>query len=488
MRKLLPSSILLFSAALVAQTPTVVQNFHFPQSLAYQSGTGWSPGVYPPNCGANSYCFQAPEPIAATGNHTLWYFFSGNTTAGTLTNTDNGDTCTRKVNYLDPNSNRNELWECSDTVGARNFKWVAGGTNGYIGGQMVEMYNATYDVGGCLGSSSASTSIKAASATPTVSGDYVWQAGEYNAISTPPNTSAFTASTQTNYAAALLPGSLNDAVPVEGGIYSSTAALQPTMTGASLSWSSCAAFMKPTASGGAGSLTPRVVSQVDEEINHASPQTFQLPVPANSLTIVSAVNAGITMTAITGTATFTQVGAGCSQSGVINQMFYYYSTTAQTLSESIAYTGSNVGSGTVIQVFTGANSSTPYDNSACQTGSQASLATTLSTCSSCFTPGHATDFVVGNLSVNYCTNTDVTTTPAGGKFDAAYYTGNNIDGPQSVNQNNGWFHYTPGSAAAESVTFNTSCNQAAGGWNAMLAAFQSAGGGAVVRHRAWVNQ
>lgn len=468
---------LIWSIALVAQTPTVVQDRHFPQSLGYGSATGWS--TYPSNCGANSYCFQLPEPVAATGNLVVFGVFSGNTSHGTLTNTDNGDTCTDRVNYLDPNSNESELWTCASTAGSRNYKYVPSGTGGYIGGQITEFYNAAYDTGGCLGTGTASTSIKAASETPTVTGDYVWQFGEYNALSAPPSTTAFTASSQSNYAASLLHGSLNDAIPVEGGIYSSTAALQPTMTGASLSWTSCGLFLKGTASGGAGTQSPRIIAQIDEQINHASPQTMQIPVAANTLTVIGEVGL-IDITGITGTVTFSQAGSSCIQSGVYNQVFYYYSTTAQVLSESVAYTGSNAGSGVIIQEFTGANATTPYDNYACQTGSQSSQATTLAACSSCFTPGHASDFVVGNLSINFCTNTAVTTTPSGGRFDPAYYTGNDINGPQSVDQNNGWFHLYPGSAATESVTWNTSCNQAAGGWNEIMVAFQSASSGSSV--------
>jgi hypothetical protein len=92
-----------------------------------------------------------------------------------------------------------------------------------------------------------------------------------------------------------------------------------------------------------------------------------------------------------------------------------------------------------------------------QKGEELSIVPTLTTCSSCYTPSTSTGIVFGNYSQDECTATALMS-PSGGFLDSATYTGNSLNGAQSVDQNNGWFHFFYTSApGALTATWTESC-------------------------------
>ena len=82
--------------------------------------------------------------------------------------------------------------------------------------------------------------------------------------------------------------------------------------------------------------------------------------------------------------------------------------------------------------------------------------------------------MVANFGQSWCTATGVSS-PSGGLFDAAIDTGDGINGPESVDENNGWMHfYSPGTSAI-AVTWSEACSQAQGSWAGRVAAFMPGG-------------
>jgi hypothetical protein len=128
----------------------------------------------------------------------------------------------------------------------------------------------------------------------------------------------------------------------------------------------------------------------------------------------------------------------------------------------------------MIYDFTGAATS-PFDvDSGGQSGDASNIVKTLTTCSNCLTPTVANDVILGNFGQEWCTATAIDT-PSGALFDAATDNGNSINGPQLVDQNNGWFHYYDPGLSELSATWAESCGDTAEShWSGRLAAFKKA--------------
>jgi hypothetical protein len=115
----------------------------------------------------------------------------------------------------------------------------------------------------------------------------------------------------------------------------------------------------------------------------------------------------------------------------------------------------------------------PFDrDSSGQTGNQTNQVTAFTTCSGCLTPSSPNELIIANQGQNWCTST-ASTAPAGSLFDAATDTGNSVDGPQNVDQNNGWLHYYDPNTNPITVTWTNSCDTAEATWVGRVAAFKS---------------
>jgi hypothetical protein len=123
-------------------------------------------------------------------------------------------------------------------------------------------------------------------------------------------------------------------------------------------------------------------------------------------------------------------------------------------------------------------SSAPFDtDSGGETGNQTSTVTTFTTCNGCVTPtgnGGSGEVVVGNAGWNWCTGTGISS-PNGALFDVATDTGNSVNGPESVDQNNGWFHTYLTTSSAISVTWKMVCGTTPeSAWAGRVAVFKAA--------------
>ena len=76
---------------------------------------------------------------------------------------------------------------------------------------------------------------------------------------------------------------------------------------------------------------------------------------------------------------------------------------------------------------------------------------------------------------NFCTGVGASA-PNGSLFDSATDTGNGVDGPESVDQNNGWLHYYDPNANPLTVTWAMTCGTSAEFvWAGRVATFKSGG-------------
>jgi hypothetical protein len=176
-------------------------------------------------------------------------------------------------------------------------------------------------------------------------------------------------------------------------------------------------------------------------------------------------------------------GAATTASSQI--VFAGNATTAATETISISRFVNGLGGLTqdtaVIYDVTGAATS-PFDNdSGGQTSSQGSIVASLTTCSSCFSPGTVNDLVIVNANWNFGTGSTATA-PSGCFFDSAVTNFNDVNGPEPVDQNGGWCHYYTSSTSAISVTWtlpNDGVNPP-GSWAGRVAAFKPAAGPVLV--------
>ena len=491
MRKAVLFVLLLAAVGAAAQTPTLIQDVNCPNSGDYGSGTG------------NTYTCALPEPVSATGNIVLIGIFSGNTSNSTVAD-DKSDTITNATAATDSDSNRIEVWYTYATAGTRTFTITPASTGGYVSVHLSEYFNVgALDTKNCHTATSSSTSITAGSITPTASGDLLWQIAENDTVA---SVASFTASTQSNWAASLNKVSIHDGFGAQAGIYSSTAAINPTLTaGTSKTYDSCVMALKPATAGGAPSARFRIVGLLHEQMvsGQSSPQAIQFPTSGNHMIAISFEGGNIAMCLASGNPSGCTSGISSSPSNAwastgtasdatasVPQIFYVCSAnTSNAMTISIPFEGPGPPYSTylVYEIAGAAPTSCLDTDSGVVSGNQTSIVSSLTTCSACVTTSSASgELILGNFGQNDCTATAVTA-PSGGLFDAAVYTGNNYNGPQNVDQNNGWFHaYSTSGSMAITSTYSESCSgEAEDEWYGRVAAFRPA---ASTRRRAWVTQ
>ncbi|HXM64209.1 MAG TPA: hypothetical protein VN950_25330, partial [Terriglobales bacterium] len=185
----------------------------------------------------------------------------------------------------------------------------------------------------------------------------------------------------------------------------------------------------------------------------------------------------------TPTNTWSSTGTAAGGEGVTALSQIYYAANAassNSMTLSVTRSGSTTNDTYMMYDIVGASSS-PFDtDSGGQAANQTTEVSSLTTCKGCLTPtgvSGGNEIIIGNAGWNWCTANSVTA-PSGALFDAATDTGNGVNGPQSVDQNNGWFHYYTSATSAITTTWNPmACNQAEGEWAGRVAAFKSAQSG-----------
>jgi hypothetical protein len=212
-----------------------------------------------------------------------------------------------------------------------------------------------------------------------------------------------------------------------------------------------------------------------QQLNQTSRYAIQFPSTGNEI-IVSAngvdVATGITSSPSN---TWSNTGSSVNYQTLTSQIFYACNAnTATTLTMSVGLSQTDPGGSTyMIYDFVGGPTSSCFDNdSGGESGDQASGSSTLTMCSPCLTPTTASGVIIANYGEYHGTVTSVNA-PTGGMLDSAYFTGNGIDGPQYVDQNNGWLHFYNTTRSPVTVTWGLTQAYAATYWAGRVAHFNA---------------
>jgi len=477
MRRLLPLIPILFWCSLSwTQTPTLVQHVSCPNSGAIGSGIGGAQSSTP------EYLCPLPEPTQS-GNALVLGFFSDNSNTPTWTvSDDKSNTWVPAQSGTDSKGHIFGIYYALNVAAGTRFVRVqnSGGTAGYLAVSMSEYYNvataSALDTKSCYAGTN-STSIAAGAITPGSSGDLLWQ---YAANANVASVSNFTVGAQSNISWGLNGTDINDGDATQAGVYNSTSGINPTFTsGTAAPFDSCVIALKAANAGNAPTQSFRIVHMLHQQMpsTASSPFAVQMPTSGN-LVVISFISGGNVISGITSTPSNTWLSTGATVSSgqqATSQIYYAANaSTSNSMTFSIGQTGTLTGSTFMMYDFTGAASS-PFDvDSGGQEGDQQSIVSTLTSCSNCLTPSAANEVIIGNIGNAWCTATGMNV-PGAALFDVATYTGNSVNGPESVDQNNGWFHYYNASTSAITATWAYTCgSDAEGVWTGRLAAFKAA--------------
>jgi hypothetical protein len=456
-----------------AQTPTLVQHASCPNSRN-SGGAQSSTPVY-----------KCPLPEPSQGGNTLIaavVSYSGST----YTMSDDQSNSWTLVNSL-TNSGNNDyvaIYVASNVKsGTRMVSLQRNPGTDNVAISVSEYYNVgVVDVSSCHIGSSSSTTITAGSVTPTISGDLLWQwaVSPTGGGALPSSVSSFAAGSQPNISWQLNGTDLYDGDAVQAGVYNATTAINPSFTtGTSLFFDSCAVALKAASAGTAPTQAFRIIHMLHQQHpkSAANPFPIQFPTSGN-LIVTSYISGGSNISSVSSSPsnTWSSTGTPAGSEGVTALSQIYYAANAATANNmTVSFTrNDNTSDGTLMMYdFTGA-SATPFDkDSGGQTGNQTSQVGSFATCNGCLTPSAANEVIIANAGWNWCTGNGVSA-PSGALFDPATDTGNSVNGPESVDQNNGWMHYYDSGASAITVTWSPmSCSQAEGEWAGRVAAFSA---------------
>ena len=467
-----------FTYAASQGEPTLVQHVSCPNSSA--PGGGGNPQSSTP-----VFSCPLPEPTQS-GNAILVGVTSSNGGAPYSVSDDQGNSYLTVNSVVDSNNAFTAVYVATNVVAGTRMIQLQGNNSqaGNAAMTVSEYYNvassSAVDTSACTADSS-STTITSGSITPTVTGDLLWQVA-YNASGgggTPGAVTSFTSGSQSDIAWQLNGTDVFNGSAVQAGIYESTAAIDPIFTsGTAEQFDSCTMALKAAAAGNAPTQAFRIVHMLHEQAaGSVITSTVQFPTSGN-LIVVSFVGGGDSISSITSSPSNIWSSTGALAGGAtftVSSQIYYAANAAPSNSMTLSVTrsGSLAPDTFMMYDFVGAATS-PFDvDSGGQDGNQTSEVSTFTTCSSCITPSATNELIIGNAGWNFCTATAVTA-PSGGLFDAATYTGTSINGPQSVDQNNGWFHLYDSGSSAITTTWTESCDQAEAPWAGRVAAFKAA--------------
>jgi hypothetical protein len=466
-----------------AGLPTLIYSTAVP--LAIPSGSSWNG---PGSCTTSAHCYRIPlDPNAITAGSTLLMMFAydsnGANQVFSVTD-DKSDTWILDATSPASNNKTMRMYRASNVaagVSYINVQLTSGTENRYWQALVAEFFNVgSLDGSSC--STGSSTTISAGSITPSQSGDLIFQA-KYSASVTK-QTGSFTPGLQPNITWSLASQLLGDGAANQYGVYNSTVAMNPTFTqAASDSYISCAVALHAASAGAAATAIPRVVHQEHDAMpkNAANPWHVGLVVDVpNSAVYLSYVGND----SISGVSSIPAPNVGWTASGVDfnglnghNHVNYYcaqWSTPPGTVNLSIDRSGSSNDSINMIYVVQNGTCNLDVDSGG-QAGNQTSQVSVLTTCSGCLVPTKQNDFIMANGGQAFCTATSLNT-PSGpnGVFDAAWFSGNTIDGPTQTDENNFWMHFYNGSRLSPiSVAWGESCGRAQQNWAGRVAAYQS---------------
>ena len=466
MKGLLPIlSILTLAAIANAQTPTKVYSTNCENSSAL-NGSPWA-GVTPPY---NYYCKVNPNAIIS-GNTivvSVGYDYTGGNETFQVTDDQNNSYSSIVTSTTSHNRRLQTFYASNITGGVTTIdvRMTAGTLEGYWEPTIAEFDNTgAADASGCA--SGSSTSIAAASLTPTQTGDLLYQVFYYPSLSygTVAQSGLYTAGSNSNIAWAIWLENLPDGSAGQYGVYSSTSAITPTMTAStSQNYISCAVAFKAASSGGAQSTQLIDHERMALPKNGANPLILGMNVTGTTLIMTYLSNDApnpATCCAISSTPalTWSQSGAdGTDPNGDNHSDIYCAHSTSAIGPIKITINRAGSTRDGIFHLFDlqGVSCNVDYDSGATNGALyfSANQTTSGNAIDMCTSPGHsancitlttANDWIIGNFGEYWGTVTGlVSPTPSYLYDDAGYFTGNTVDGYSQTDENNGFFAGTNG--------------------------------------------
>jgi len=472
-----------------AGLPTLIYSTAVP--LAIPSGSSWNG---PGSCTTSQNCYRVPLPELTIAGATLTMAFAYNSTGANQVfsvTDDKSNTWTLDTTSLASNSKTVKMYHASNVAAGTSYVniQITGGTNtDYWQALVAEFFNVgSLDGSSC--STGSSTTISAGSITPTQSGDLIFQA-KYSAntlsgsspYGLPLQAASFTPGLQPNITWSLASQLLGDGAADQYGVYNSTVTMNPTFTqAASDSYISCAVALQPASAGAAPTAIPRVVHQEHDAMPKNAPNPWHVglvvDVPNSAVYLSYVGNDSISSVSSIPAPNVGWTPSGADFNGLNghNHLNFYcakWNTPPGAVTLSINRSATSNDSINMIYVVQNGTCNLDVDSGG-QAANQGSPVTVLTTCSGCITPTKTNDFIMANGGQGYCTATSLSS-PSGGVFDSAWYTGNTIDGPTQTDENNFWMHFNNGSSLSPiTVAFGESCNNPQGDWAGRVAAYQS---------------
>jgi hypothetical protein len=428
-----------------------------------------------------NYCYKFPLPAPATGGNAIVVGVTFGSNVRPSVKDDKNDSYTIEANYYDANHQQSAAIAAAYNVaaGAREISVCFSGSPGNnVQPMATELSNIVGVDGTGSENAGSGTSASSGSLTPSASGDLAYQI----AFSTSVHQKSFTAGS----GQALLSADVMDGWAGQYGVLSSTSSITPTMgLGNSDNWVTAAVLFKTGTTGGVPAGL-RIVHLMHENIGYhtaaggtgapfASPVTVQFPCSGN-LVVATAVggNGPQLITGITDSKANHWSNAAQTTTGN-NSAMAYYAPQASCATDLTATTTWNGGSGDYNILFYDVANAAPApldtsftSNDYNSNGINFNIPGNY-TMPKSLTPSISNEIVFTAMAEDF--NTSVNISP--GLFDCAYFDGESLDGPEPVDENNGWGHYITTSTSPVSFTWIVlNQSEAIGGYAAIAVAFK----------------
>lgn len=340
------------------------------------------------------------------------------------------------------------------------------------------------------GNQATSATITSGSITPNASGEFFFHySAQYTGTSGSSSGHTITVGSQSNITWVLRSADTSDAQALQTGVYSSVAAINPTLTqSASSHFASVTATFKAATS---GSTATGMRIQSTQHISlfsaanggpgYPNPATVQFPASGNLLvaTVTSGNSHAVSGITDNKSNTWSKCGSGGSAGPhTVNMWYAKNPTTGNDLTLTVTSDSvTGVDQTMVMNDLIGADTSSPCDTSGTgsASGVQSSAVTTLTGPSS--VTASAAGIMLWGFQQEFQT-VDSITAPSGGLFDSTTSSDEPFDGPTNLDQNGGFGHVATAASTSYTWTAHFTGSNPQQNWLGYAANFKapSAGG------------
>jgi len=431
---------------------------------------------------SSPFCYHIQLPGGTTAGNAVIVGFTFNSNVTPHVTDDKGDSYAIEANFYDAAHTQSIAIAAAFnvTAGARQINvCFASNPGGFVQPAVSEFANVTGLDVVSVGALGSGTSITAGGMTPTVTGDLAYAV--VHSVSTNQDQSSFTAGSQSAVTWQLATADLMDGFAAQYGVYNSLSSINPAMSmGTSKSWLAVAALFK---SGSAGSVPagmrivhldhqniPTKTAAGGNGISFPNPLTVQFPCSGNLEVItVGGGNPPALVSSISdsNSNTWKLAGSYAITTDPVTAIFYAATATCSGTQKLTVNWTANSGDQTILYYDVAGASASPLDATASMTGVQG-VAGPLTVFS--ITPTTpSTELIFCSIPVRFNTVTGL----LNGFIDSNTFDGESLDGPEPVDENNGWGHFVTSSTNPVSVTWTfQSPTEPAQGWAAVAAAFK----------------